>query len=209
MTDFRDLCERMIQRDLRGRGMGDPRLLAAFAAVPRELFVPPELQPCAYDDGPLPIAAGQTISQPFIVARMVELALLTEHDHVLEVGAGSGYAAAIMAQLAGSVVAIERHGELAAQAQDRVRQLGYRNLRIVGGDGTRGWAPGAPYDAILCAAAGLAVPPAWWDQLALGGRIVMPRGPAEGAQVLTVLTRSGQQELDPVRFVPLIDGPAD
>ncbi|MCW3798226.1 protein-L-isoaspartate(D-aspartate) O-methyltransferase [Sphingomonas sp. BN140010] len=209
MTDFRDLCERMIQRDLVRRGINDPRLLRAFVAVPRELFVSPELKSRAYDDRPLPIAAGQTISQPFIVARMIELAGLSEHDHVLEVGAGSGYAAAIMAQLARSVVAIERHGELAAQAQDRVQRLRLRNLRIVHGDGTRGWPPDAPYDAILCAAAGLAVPPAWWEQLAPGGQIVMPLGPAGGEQVLTVLTTSGQQELDPVRFVPLIDGPAD
>jgi protein-L-isoaspartate(D-aspartate) O-methyltransferase len=209
MTDFRAARERMIREDLIPRGIADRRLLAAFDAIPRELFVPSELRHRAYDDSPLPIAADQTISQPFMVARMIDVARITQHDHVLEVGAGSGYAAAIMAQLACSVIAIERHGQLAAEARERIERLGIANLRIVHGDGTRGWPPKAPYDAIFCAAAGLAVPPAWWQQLAPDGRIVMPLGPADGHQVLVVLTRSGQQELEPVRFVPLIDGPAD
>lgn len=208
MPDFGALRERMIERDLYGRGIRDQRLLAAFRAVPRELFVPPNLAHRAYDDEPLPIECGQTISQPFIVARMIALASVHPADRLLEVGAGSGYAAAILAHLAASVVSIERHGELAALARSRAVRLGLSNLTIVHGDGSAGWPAGAPYDAILAAAAAVRVPPAWVEQLTPAGRIVMPRGEPGEVQTLVLLTREGERRLDPVRFVPLLPGAA-
>lgn len=213
MADFAHARERMVHEQIEARGIRNPAVLAAFHEVPRELFVSAELQHEAYKDRALPIEAGQTISQPFIVAVMLAAARLSPHDHVLEVGAGSGYAAALMAHLARSVVAIERQGELASLARERMRRLGVPNVRIVHGDGTLGYPEAAPYDVILCAAAGPEVPRAWIDQLAPRGRIIMPRGQHEGTQHLVRLTlqpdgRLRQEELEPVRFVPLLGGEA-
>lgn len=213
MADFAHARERMVHEQIEARGIRNPAVLAAFHEVPRELFVSAELQHEAYKDRALPIEAGQTISQPFIVAVMLAAARLSPHDHVLEVGAGSGYAAALMAHLARSVVAIERQGELASLARERMRRLGVPNVRIVHGDGTLGYPEAAPYDVILCAAAGPEVPRAWIDQLAPRGRIIMPRGQHEGTQYLVRLTlqpdgRLRQEELEPVRFVPLLGGEA-
>ena len=213
MTGFASARERMIREQLQSRGIHDPAVLAAFHEVPRELFIPEALRQQAYDDCALPIEAEQTISQPLIVARMLVAAHLTPRDHVLEVGAGSGYAAALMAHLARSVVTIERHGELARLARERLHGLGIPNVRVVHGDGMLGYPEAAPYDVILCAAANPVVPSAWFQQLAPDGRIIMPQGAHNGPQRLVRLTvfadgRLREEELEPVRFVPLLEGEA-
>ena len=209
MPDLAEMRERMVREQIARRGIADPNILEAFRRVLREAFVAPELSHQAYGDHPLPIEAGQTISQPYIVALMIEAAGVKPGDRVLEVGAGSGYAAAILGQIAGEVIAIERHGELARLAAERMERLGYANVRIVEGDGTRGWPELAPYDGILVAAAGEQVAPPLIDQLAAGARIVMPVGKPDGPQILVRVTRGSdgrlsREELGPVRFVPLI-----
>ena len=208
MPDFGALRERMVAQQIAGRGLVNARLLDAFRSVPRELFVASDLAAEAYEDRPLPIEAGQTISQPYIVAFMIDAARVRPGQRVLEIGAGSGYAAALLGQIADEVVAVERHGELARLAGERMERLGYRNVRIVEGDGTLGFAEAAPYDAILAAAAGRHVPDALLDQLAEGGVLVMPVGSPGGVQRLVRVRRRGdrfeRQELDAVRFVPLI-----
>lgn len=213
MTDFASARESMVRDQLQARGLHDPAVLAAFHEVPRELFVPGDVLSQAYDDRALPIEAGQTISQPYILAVMLDAAQLSPRDHVLEVGAGSGYAAALMAHLARSVVSIERHQQLAELARSRVHRLGIPNVRVVHGDGMLGYPEAAPYDVILCAAANPVVPAAWFGQLAPGGRIIMPQGSHEGPQRLVRLTlfadgRLREEELDAVRFVPLLGGEA-
>ncbi len=208
MPDFTKARERMVAEQIAGRGLVDERLLGAFREVPRELFVAPDLAGEAYEDRPLAIEAGQTISQPYIVAFMIASAGVRPGQRVLEVGAGSGYAAAVIGRIAEEVVAVERHGELARIADERMERLGYRNVRIVEGDGTLGFAQAAPYDSILVAAAGRQVPDALLDQLADGGVLVMPLGAPSGAQRLFRVRRRGggfdREELDSVRFVPLI-----
>jgi protein-L-isoaspartate(D-aspartate) O-methyltransferase len=209
MPDFAAAREQMVERQLKARGIADRRLLDAFRAVPRELFVPETVRDLAYEDGPLPIGAGQTISQPYIVALMIEAAGVGPGERVLEIGAGSGYAAAILSRIADEVVAIERHPELAAAARDRLAGLSYANIRIVEGDGSGGAPDLAPFEAILAAASGRRVPPALVDQLAVGGTLVMPLGEPDTVQTLIKVTRmsdtdSQQEDLGPVRFVPLI-----
>lgn len=199
----------MVQRQLRSRGIRDERLLAAFESVPREEFVPPNMAKDAYSDGPLPIGHEQTISQPYIVALMVEAAQVGPADIVLEVGAGSGFAAAILGRLVRSVIAVERVPELARAAKERLARLGFHNVTIVEGDGTIGWSEGAPYDAILAAASGPDVPQSLVEQLAPGGRLVMPIGALNGVQQLVRVTRRpggalDREDLGAVRFVPLI-----
>ena len=199
----------MVERQLRRRGIRDERLLEAFAAIPRERFVDQRLDHLAYFDQPLEIGFGQTISQPYIVALMIEAVAVRPSDRVLEVGAGSGYAAAILSRLARSVVAIERVPELAAQARERLARFGFDNVEIVEGDGTLGWPDGAPYDAILAAASGREVPPSLVEQLAPGGRLVMPMGAPRSVQTLLLVTRHEDgtlesRDLGRVRFVPLI-----
>lgn len=210
MTSFAKLRERMVSRQIAARGIDDPALLAAFRTVPREAFVSPDQAASAYGDHPLPIEAGQTISQPYIVALMIDAAEVARGDHVLEVGAGSGYAAAVLGQIAGQVIAIERHGELARLAAERIDRLGYDNVRIVEGDGTRGWPQAAPFDAILAAASGSHVPPLLVEQLKPGGRLVMPLGGRWSIQSLVKLTKRSDGSLEretlcAVRFVPLIE----
>ncbi len=209
MTEFAKARAQMVQRQIAGRGIRDEALLDAFRTVPREEFVGAEYRAQAYGDHPLPIGSGQTISQPYIVALMIEAARIGAGDRVLEVGAGSGYAAAVMGELGAQVVAIERKPELAAAARDRLERLGYGNVRIVEGDGSCGWPDGAPYDAILAAASGSHVPTPLIEQLAPGGRLVMPVGGQLWAQKLVKLTklpdgRTGRESLGKVRFVPLI-----
>ena len=211
--DFAGARERMIERQIAGRGLTDPRVLNALRTVPRELFVPVEHEPRAYDDCALPIEAGQTISQPFIVALTIHAAEIGPEDRVLEVGAGSGYAAAVTSRLARAVIAVERIPELARLADERMRVLGFDNVLVLCGDGSLGCPSQAPFDAIVCAAAGPQVPEAWLDQLAPGGRIVMPVGAMEGVQQLVRVTldRNGRlhrEELESVRFVPLIGAQA-
>ena len=170
MADMERLRQMMVERQIARRGVGDPRLLAAMRQVPRENFVPEELRDFAYEDRPLPVEGGQTISQPYIVARMIEAAAIGASDRVLEIGVGSGYAAAVMSPLAAHVFAIDRLGELAALARGRMERLGYDNLSIRTGDGTEGWPEQAPFDAILVAGGGPSVPPPLRDQLTIGGR---------------------------------------
>ncbi len=209
MTDFAELRERMVERQIESRGIRDAALLEAFRDVPREEFVAPSYGAQAYGDHPLPIEAGQTISQPYIVALMIEAAAIKPGDRVLEVGAGSGYAAAVISRIAAEVIAIERKPELVAVARERMQRLGYGNVMIVEGDGTRGWADGAPYDAILAAASGSHVPPQLLEQLAPGGRLVMPIGGQGWVQQLVKVTKKPDgstetEDLGGVRFVPLI-----
>ena len=209
MTDFAELRAEMVERQMAARGIRDPALLDALRQVPREEFVAAEHRAQAYGDYPLPIGAGQTISQPYIVALMIEAARIGAGQRVLEVGAGSGYAAAVISRLAGQVIAIERKPELAAGARERLARLGFDNVVIVDGDGTRGWPQAAPYDAILAAASGSHVPQPLIDQLAPGGRLVMPVGSRGWSQKLVKLTRladgsTSREALGEVRFVPLI-----
>ena len=189
------------------RGIGDERVLAAFRKVPREIFVSPELSTSAYEDNPLPIGEGQTISQPYVVALMTEAAKISPGARVLEVGAGSGYAAAILAEIAKEVVTIERHAALAESARDALARLGYQNVTVLHGDGSRGVPERAPYDAILVAAGAPAAPQSLKQQLAEGGRLVIPVS-VDLHQDLKVITRRGdrfeEEDLGAVRFVPLM-----
>lgn len=209
MADFAALREEMVARQIAGRGIESTRLLAAMREVPREAFVPDALALYSYDDSPLPIEAGQTVSQPYIVALMIEAAGIAPGDSVLEIGAGSGYAAAVMGRIAKKVIAIERHAELAALAAERMERLGYGNVVIVHGDGSAGWPDGAPFDAILAAASGSHVPEVLLEQLAVGGVLVMPVGEPQSIQNLVKVARVAEQDfrredLGAVRFVPLI-----
>jgi protein-L-isoaspartate(D-aspartate) O-methyltransferase len=174
---------------LKRQGIRDPAVLRAMGAVPREEFVGVHLREFAYDDSPLPIEEGQTISQPYIVALMTEALRLSAEDRVLEVGTGSGYAAAVLAEIAREVYSVERHRSLAHQAAQRLARLGYRNVEVLCGDGTLGWPEHAPYDAIVVAAAGPDAPRALIEQLAIGGRLVIPTGPTTRAQNLLRVTR--------------------
>jgi protein-L-isoaspartate(D-aspartate) O-methyltransferase len=209
MTDFAAEREAMVERQLRRRGIDEQRILDAFLAVPREEFVSPEYSHLAYGDHPLPIEAGQTISQPYIVALMIQAAEIGPGDTVLEVGSGSGYAAAVISRIADKVIGIERQRELVNAARERLQRLGYDRVEIVEGDGTKGWLPQAPYDAILAAASGSHVPPALVAQLAPKGRLVMPIGDPGSVQELVKITKQEdgilkQENLGGVRFVPLI-----
>jgi protein-L-isoaspartate(D-aspartate) O-methyltransferase len=193
---------------LRRHGIADERVLAAMAAVPRERFVPQEAAASAYADRPLPIGHDVTISQPYIVARMLELAELARDDRVLDVGTGSGYAAAVTARLVAEVVSVERVPELAARAADVLADLGL-DVEVEVGDGHEGWPARAPYDAIVVAAAPTDVPSALTEQLVDGGRLVLPVGGRHRVQELVVVRRRGdtleRTVHDRVRFVPLVD----
>ena len=208
-TDFSRERKAMVDRQLRRRGITDKQILDAFLDVPREAFVNPEYAHLAYGDHPLPIEAGQTISQPYIVALMIEAAGIASGDKVLEVGSGSGYAAAVISRIAGKVVGIERQHDLVEVARERLRRLGYGNVTIVEGDGTKGCPGEAPFDAILAAASGSHIPDSLVGQLKLGGSIVMPVGSPGWVQKLVKATRREdgtlqQSDLGGVRFVPLI-----
>ena len=207
MTGIQEQRDRMVERQIAARGVSDPHVLSAMRKVPREEFVPESRRASAYEDRPLPIGEGQTISQPFIVALMIEGAGVMPGDRVLEVGAGSGYAAAVMAQIGAQVFAIERHEPLVATAQERFDRLGYQSITLRAGDGSKGWLEHAPFDAILVAAASPKVPESLKRQLAIGGRLVIPVG--EFPQALLRITRLGEDEfaeddLGGVTFVPLI-----
>jgi len=199
----------MVDAQIAGRGVRDRAVLEAMRSVPREAFVAAGLRERAYDDTPLPIGSGQTISQPYIVALMLEAAAIAPGDRVLEVGAGSGYAAAIAGRLAAHVDAVERHAGLARAAAARLAGLGSANVTIHEADGSVGWPAGAPYDAIVVAAAGPHLPAALREQLAVGGRLVMPVGDRGRGQRLLKLTRIDagnfrQEDLGGVVFVPLV-----
>jgi protein-L-isoaspartate(D-aspartate) O-methyltransferase len=198
----------MVERLRDHYGIRDPRVLAALGDTPRHLFVPEALQSRAYGDHALPIAANQTISQPYIVARMSELLEVDRHSRVLEIGAGSGYQTAVLAKLAGQVYSIERIAELAREAQARIRSLGIYNATVKCFDGTLGWNAHAPYDAVLVAAGGPEVPEPLVAQLKVGGRLVIPVGSTRESQQLVrvVRTEDGfvREEHGPCAFVPLI-----
>jgi protein-L-isoaspartate(D-aspartate) O-methyltransferase len=199
----------MVKQQLAQRGIADRAVLDAMREIPREEFVAPALAESAYEDSPLPIDEGQTISQPYIVARMAEALQLGPDDRVLEVGAGSGYAAAVLGKVAREVYAIERHEALAGSAAERCRRLGYDNVHVRHGDGSLGWPEAAPFDAIVVAASGPDVPEPLVDQLAPGGRLLIPVGATRDDQELVRVTRgedgeTHRERLDLVRFVPLV-----
>jgi protein-L-isoaspartate(D-aspartate) O-methyltransferase len=207
--DFADLRDGMVDRQVAGRGVRSQLVLNAMRAVPREAFLPEPLREFAYEDAPLPIAEGQTISQPYIVALMTEALALEGGEKVLEIGTGSGYAAAILSRIAGNVYTVERIGQLAEKAAATLSDLGYRNVHVLHGDGTRGWPDHAPYDAIVVAAGGPEVPESLKTQLKIGGQLVIPVGVDLRVQELLRVTRVAEHEyktedIADVRFVPLV-----
>jgi len=196
----------MVESQLRAREITDPRVLEAFEAVPRHEFVLPDQLSQAYDDCPLPIGEGQTISQPYIVAAMTEVLVLTAVETVLEVGTGSGYQAAILSLLARQVYTIEQHASLASCAKNRLRRLGYDNIACLVGDGSQGYEPAAPYNAILVAAAAPRIPQTLIEQLAERGRLVIPVGDIHSQELVLLRKQEGelsQQIINYCRFVPL------
>ena len=207
-TGFEAARAAMVDQQIRARGVGEERVLAAMAAVPREEFVPPDQRPRAYEDHPLPIGEGQTISQPYIVALMTELLELERGDKVLEIGTGSGYQAAILSELTPHVYSIEIIPSLASRAEATLRRLGYDTVMVKAGDGYLGWPEHAPFDGIIVTCAPEEVPEPLAEQLAEGGRMVIPVGPQWTNQTLYVLRKQeGRLEstaVIPVRFVPMV-----
>jgi protein-L-isoaspartate(D-aspartate) O-methyltransferase len=207
--DFARRREAMVEHKIAGRGVRSSAVLEAMRKVPREAFLPERLRESAYEDAPLPIAEGQTISQPYIVALMTEALQLQGGEDVLEIGTGSGYAAAVLSRIAGNVYTVERIGQLAERAATVLSDLDYRNVHVLHADGTRGWPDHAPYDAIVVAAGGPDVPQSLKRQLKVGGRLVIPVGTDRGTQELVRLTRVAEhnyrtENLAGVRFVPLV-----
>lgn len=207
-TEFAELRRQMVEEQLREHGISDPRVLHAMGRVQREEFVPGELRDAAYEDGPLPIGFGQTISQPFTVAFMCQALQLDGTEKVLEIGAGSGYSAAVLSLLASSVVSIERVAQLGERARTRLSQLGYHNVRVVTGDGTLGLSDEAPFDAIVVTAGAVSLPDAYVEQVRQGGRIVIPIGGFRHNQTMYRFTRLDHElrveNLGGFAFVPLI-----
>ena len=201
--------QHMVEAQLRRRGIRDQRLLDAMASIPRHEFVDARYRSQAYEDHPLPIDAGQTISQPYIVALMLELLQLDSSSKVLEIGTGSGYQAAILSKLAQSVYTVERHPELARQAAETLSRLGLSNVTVVTGDGSVGLPEYAPFDAIVVSAAAAQIPPALFEQLREGGRMIIPVGPPETQELQLVRKQAGKALVslrEGCRFVPLISG---
>lgn len=199
----------MVSAQLRSRGISDERVLEAMARVPRHEFVAEEYREQAYEDHPVPIGEGQTLSQPYIVAIMLEALELKGSDKVLEVGTGSGYQTALLAELARDVYSIERHAALTHTAENLLQQLGYRNVKVIVGDGSQGWADEAPFDAIIVSAAAPRIPPALFEQLSERGRMILPVGPAHAQELQFVRKVDGRAvviSLEGCRFVPLIGG---
>jgi len=205
-NDFSSLREKMVEVQIAGRGIKNAKVLDAMGKVPRHFFVPEELRDSAYADGPLPIGAGQTISQPYIVAYMTEILELSGAERVLEVGTGSGYQTAVLAEIVKDVFTIEVVATLSQRAQDVLKSLGYINIQFKIGDGTRGWKDFAPYDAIMVTAAPGSVPKVLQEQLQVGGRMIIPVG--VDYQELVLVRREEktfkETRLLPVRFVPLV-----
>ena len=209
---FQAQREEMVRAQIVERGVRDLRVLDAMRTVPRHEFVPESFRQDAYEDRPLPIGEGQTISQPYIVAAMLERLALQATDRVLEVGTGSGYVTALLALLSAEVYSVERHAQLAALAESTLHRLEYRNVKIRVGDGRQGWAEYAPFDAILVSAATPEMPPVLFDQLREGGRMMVPVGPSFSQELQLIRKASGQPEvevLEGCRFVPLVKGTVD
>ncbi|MBB5321994.1 protein-L-isoaspartate(D-aspartate) O-methyltransferase [Marinobacter oulmenensis] len=211
-SDSKDSSARrldMVREQILARGIRDPRVLEAMEQVPRELFVPRHLQDEAYEDHPLPIGYGQTISQPYIVALMADMLGLDGRERVLDIGTGSGYAAAVLASIALEVFSMERVPELAERARENLRKAGFSQVQVRCGDGSLGWPEAAPFDGICVAAGAPAMPDALSEQLAVGGRLVIPVGPEQGVQRLLCITRRpdggfDREDFGDVRFVPLL-----
>jgi protein-L-isoaspartate(D-aspartate) O-methyltransferase len=207
---FDGLRRRMVEVQLRNRGVKDARVLDAMARVPRHQFAPERYRNQAYEDHPLPIGEEQTISQPLIVGLMLEALTLRPADRVLEVGTGSGYVTALLTELAGQVFSIERHASLADDARDLLARLGYSNVKVIVGDGSRGFAASAPYDAILVSAAAPELPRPLLVQLAEGGRMIIPVGPPDSQQLQLIQIQNGEPKAtmrEFCRFVPLVSDP--
>ena len=207
--DFAAMRANMVLAQLRERGIRDTAVLQAMSTIPREAFVGTAHKEMAYQDSPLPIPANQTISQPYVVALMISLLALKPEHRVLEIGTGSGYAAAILSRLVNTVYTVERHQKLIEYAQECLKTIGCENIFIHHGDGTQGWPEHAPYDGIIVAAGGPTIPAALHQQLATGGRLIMPVGKEQRRQDLILLTRVGQDQFrkknfGPVAFVPLV-----
>jgi protein-L-isoaspartate(D-aspartate) O-methyltransferase len=206
---FASLRQRMVDAQLRQRGVKDERVLDAMARVPRHEFAPEAHRGEAYEDHPLSLGEGQTISQPYIVALMLEALALSPADRVLEVGTGSGYVTALLAELVAHVFSVERHAALAESAGVLLSRLGYTNLRVLVGDGSQGFAAAAPYHAIIVSAAAPEVPPALLTQLAEGGRMILPVGVADSQQLQLIRMENGHPQIalrELCRFVPLVSG---
>lgn len=204
---YSSLRHQMVDSQLRARGISDERVLAAMERVPRHEFASPRYRDQAYEDHPLPIGEGQTISQPYIVALMLEALELTPTDRVLEIGTGSGYVTALLAELTAQVISVERHASLADSARALLATLGYSNIKIATGDGTRGFPDAAAFDAIIVSAAASEIPPALVAQLAEGGRMIIPVGADDSQQLRLVWMQNGQPTIEfreLCRFVPLI-----
>ena len=200
---------RMVEEQLKGRDITDPKVLGVMAKIPRHLFVPRELSSKAYEDHPLPIGEGQTISQPYIVALMTQILAIKPDEKVLEIGTGSGYQAAVLSELTGKVYTIEIRPHLAQEAQRRLTHLGYSNIEVKQGDGYFGWPEAAPFDAIMVTAAANHIPPPLLKQLKPGGRLVLPLGSTTFFQTLTLITKKLDGTMDvrhltSVSFVPMI-----
>ncbi len=209
MKSYPNARLKMVEKQIEARGIRDAGVLEAMREVPRERFIPERVREFAYDDSPLPIEEGQTISQPYIVAVMVEALHLDPQDRVLEIGAGSGYAAAVISRIAREVYTVERHPPLADLARQRAGELGYKNVKVRCGDGSLGWPEEAPFDAIVVSAGGPEVPQSLLEQLAIGGHLVIPVGDEVKYQELLCVERTGEhayerRSLGRVQFVPLI-----
>ncbi|KPQ29434.1 MAG: protein-L-isoaspartate O-methyltransferase [Marinobacter excellens HL-55] len=209
VPEFSAVRQQMVRQQIAGRGIVDQRVLEAMGRVPRESFVPEHLVSEAYEDYPLPIGCGQTISQPYVVALMAQLLALKGRERVLDIGTGSGYAAAVLASIALEVFSIERVPELAELALGNLQRAGFSQVRMRCGDGTLGWPEAAPFDGICVAAGAPAVPETLKQQLSVGGRLVIPVGSEQGAQRLVCITRQSdadfeRQDFGDVRFVPLL-----
>jgi protein-L-isoaspartate(D-aspartate) O-methyltransferase len=210
--NFQAQREAMVRTQIEERGIRDLRVLDAMRSVPRHEFVPEAYRADAYEDHPLPIGEGQTISQPYIVAAMLEYLAIQATDRVLEIGTGSGYVTALLSLLAAEVYTVERHAQLAAAAESALQRLAYRNLKIRVSDGRRGWAEYAPFDAILVSAATAEMPSALFTQLREGGRMMAPIGPPSSQDLQLIRKVDGQPEittLEGCRFVPLVEGTLD
>ncbi|MEM8865156.1 MAG: protein-L-isoaspartate(D-aspartate) O-methyltransferase [Planctomycetota bacterium] len=209
-TAYRRTRQAMVEEQLRRRGISDERVLEAMRQTPRHAFVTPELRDSAYRDSPLPIGSGQTISQPYTVAFMCEAAGLRGTERVLEVGAGSGYGAAVLAHLSAHVDTVERVPELAEEARQTLSKLGYANVSVHLADGSLGWAENAPFDAIIVTAGAKTLPVAYADQLAQGGRLIIPIGTVDAGQTMYRLTKQDDklnaERLGNFSFVPLVEG---